>query len=100
MSRFILLIYGSLCSGKSTTIQVLKNRHPNVFHSSVDHIKWFISDYSSNKYAAGGSVHRVLLAMNTEAVKASFSLIVEGSAGLVLMREHYIHLSERYATFF
>lgn len=96
MSKFILLVYGSLCTGKSTTIKIIQNKHREIFHGSMDNIKWFISDYSSEKYARLGVVNKILLAMNSQAVKERMSIIVEGNAGLMLMRDQYLKLAKEH----
>lgn len=61
----------------------------------MDNIKWFISDYSTTKYARLGTVNRILFAMNAQAVQENLSLIVEGSVGLMLCVDKYEKLAFR-----
>lgn len=94
-NKFLILLYGPLCSGKSSVINILMSKNQAVFHSSMDNIKWFISDYSSNKYADLGTVNRILLAMTTQAVHENLSIIIEGSAGLMKLRQKYKNLAKK-----
>jgi predicted kinase len=91
----LILIFGSMCSGKSTLIKLFQKDEPKFFHASMDNIKWFISDYSTEKYAKLGSVNKILFAMNKQAIIEGFSLIVEGGVGLIKNLKYYEELAEK-----
>lgn len=90
----LILIFGPMCSGKSSLIKLFQKDEPEFFHASMDNIKWFISDYSTEKYAKLGSVNKILFAMNKQAVLENLSLIVEGGVGLIKNLKHYEKLAE------
>ena len=90
----LILIFGPMCSGKSSLIKLFQKDEPEFFHASMDNIKWFISDYSTEKYAKLGSVNKILFAMNKQAVLENLSLIVEGGVGLIKNLKHNEKLAE------
>lgn len=93
--RNLILLFGPMCSGKTTLINNYQKEIPEVFHASMDNIKWFVSDYSTKKYSETGIVNRILFAMNTQAALENLSVIVEGSVGLLMFREKYKELAKK-----
>ncbi len=80
--RFILIIQGPMCSGKSSVAKILISKYPELFHASGDNIKWFISDYSAEKYSGKGIITRLLSSLVSQAVLESLSVLIEGNVGL------------------
>lgn len=77
MKKFILMINGPICSGKSTITELLMGKLPKTFRVSVDRAKWLISDYSKNKYRE--TAHRLTLELAKAAFNEGFSLIIDGN---------------------
>ena len=74
--KFILVIYGPSCGGKSSVIDLLISKHENLFRVSQDKIKWLISRYDKNKHTE--IVYSFLVNLAKDAVSKKFSLVVEG----------------------
>ena len=74
--KFILVIYGPSCGGKSSVIELLISKHENLFRVSQDKIKWLISRYDKNKHTE--IVYNFLVNLGKDAVSKKFSLVVEG----------------------
>lgn len=87
--KFLIAVYGPMCAGKSTISKMLASEFPGVFHISYDKIKWFITDYSAEKYSGKGIVSRLLSTLVTQVATEGFSIIIEGD--LNLMRNHQIY---------
>ncbi|MFA5131458.1 MAG: AAA family ATPase [Patescibacteria group bacterium] len=77
MKKFILVINGPICSGKSTVSELLLKKIPNSFRISMDKIKWFIGNYSKDKHRK--VAYRLTLELARNALREGFSLIVDGS---------------------
>ena len=76
MSKFILVLNGSSCSGKTTIAKLLLDKIPDSFRVSGDRIKWLISNYSK---IYRQSVYKLSLALAEAALVEGFSLITDGS---------------------
>lgn len=77
MDRFVLLVNGPICAGKSTLADLLLARHKNVFFISGDKIKWLISDYSFETHR--GLVCELLLVLAKTMLQKGFSLLIDGN---------------------
>lgn len=95
--KLIILVYGPMCSGKSALIDLLKQKKSGLFHASMDNIKWFISDYSTEKYASHGTVNSIMYGMCRSAVEQGLSIMVEGSVGLILNTGDYKKLAKEFS---
>ena len=82
--RFVLIIYGHSCSGKTSIVEMLMERHINLFRISSDKIKWFISKYNKDEHSE--IVYDFLTDLAKRAVKENYSLIVE-SMGIKLLQQ-------------
>ena len=80
--KFILVIYGPSCGGKTSAVELLMSKHENLFRSSQDKIKWLISNYDRNKHTH--IVNKLLMGLTKNAIAEGFSLVVEG--GLLVMK--------------
>ena len=81
MAKFVLIIYGPPCSGKTEIVNLLFARHGGLFRVTADRTKWFISDYAAGKYV--GIMPRMLLALASSAIAESFPLVVEGNTNIL-----------------
>ncbi|MDD5068404.1 MAG: AAA family ATPase [Candidatus Pacebacteria bacterium] len=75
--KFILIIYGASCAGKSTITEELMKVVPEMFHIRKDKIKWFISQYESMMH--NDMLHNMAYDLGKRAVKDGLSLIMEGT---------------------
>ena len=78
-----------MCAGKSTISKMLAEEFPGVFHISYDKLKWFIVDYSLEKYSGKGIVSRLLSALVKQVAIENLSIIVEGDLNLMRNHENY-----------
>lgn len=76
MKKFILVINGPICSGKSTVSELLLKKIPNSFRVSLDKIKWLIGNYSKDEHRK--VAYRLTLELAKNALEEGFSLIVDG----------------------
>lgn len=74
--KFILVIYGPSCGGKSSVVELLISKHENLFRVSQDKIKWLISRYDKDKHTE--IVYSFLVNLAKDAISKGFSLLVEG----------------------
>jgi len=93
MNKYIIVINGPICAGKTTVTKILMKKD-NIFHGSYDKIKWLISNYS-----AENELHRKIakeITFNTvlEAIKLNFSIVVDG--GHIDYRDKYKKLAHKY----
>jgi len=77
MNKFILIINGPMCSGKSTLTDLLLKKIPQSFKVSSDKIRWQIANYSSD-------IHRELVSelafsLAKKAAENGLSLIIDGT---------------------
>jgi len=77
MKKFILIINGPICAGKSTVSELLLSNIPNSFRVSWDKIKWFVGGYNKEKHRE--VTYRLTLALAKQAISEGFSLIVDGN---------------------
>ncbi len=75
MQKFILIIQGPLCAGKSTVVKSLLAEHENLFYASFDRIKWLISHYDAKKHNIIKA--NLAFALSKEALANNLSVIVE-----------------------
>lgn len=85
----LILIYGSMCAGKTTVIDSLKKEFEGLIHLSPDNIKWFISDYSTQKYLQTNIINKLIYSMSRIALKEGLSVVIEGNIGLKSFRNKY-----------
>lgn len=95
-NKFILVIYGPQCSGKSTVVKLIMEKYPEVFHASLDKIKWLISDYTAEKYSDKGTVGRLNLALARQAAAEGFSLVAEGNSRFVEEIGSYAEIADKH----
>ncbi len=75
--KFILIVYGSSCAGKSTIVDTLMKMVPEMFHLKKDALKWSISQYKSMMY--NDMLHDMTYDLAQRAVKEGLSIIMEGT---------------------
>ena len=78
MKQTIIFFEWPSCAGKSTAVNTLLSKHPNVFHINKDKIKWLISDYSSKNESYREILKNMLLEMTKIAIDNGLSVILEG----------------------
>jgi len=92
--KFILILYGPQCSGKSSVAKLIIEKTAGTFHVYFDKIKWLISDYSAEKYSNTGIVNRLALSLARQAAVEGFSILVEGNAQLIAEIDEYHKIAE------
>lgn len=78
MNQFILIINGPVCSGKTSTIDVVMGNYKKVFRLSQNKIKWLISDYTPDRDRK--AVQESLLMVAEKMLENGMSLILEGGS--------------------
>lgn len=90
---YILIVNGPLCSGKTSLVKVFVEREKRLFQCSFDVIKKLISDFDGEEDRM--LAKDLLFALSREAVHKNLSIIVEGSASIMLeMRSFYSTLAK------
>ena len=84
MKKFILVVYGHSCAGKSSVVEMLMKKHNDLFRISADKIKWLISKYNREQHAE--LVYSLLTNLAKKAVAENHSLVVEG-VGINLLQK-------------
>jgi len=77
MKKFILMLNGPMCAGKSTTGELLLNEIKNSFRVSSDKIKWLISNYSKDEHSE--LAYRLTLTLANSAFHEGLSLIIDSN---------------------
>lgn len=97
---YILLINGPLCSGKTSLVKHFLRNEKRLFRASFDAIKREISDFDGETDRM--LVKELLFSLSKEALDKNLSIIVEGSASIMLeMREYYSQLAnKKFVNFF
>jgi predicted kinase len=91
----LLIIHGSMCSGKTTIINLFCELNPGFFFVSFDKTKRLISDYAPGKYS--DIINDLVFCLSNEAAKSGLSLIIEGNYKFrKILRETYKNLADKY----
>jgi predicted kinase len=72
-----LVVYGPLCSGKTTMLKVFSQQQEKAFKISVDNIKSLVSDYNSERDF--DTVNEILFDAVRSAVSKGYSIVIEGN---------------------
>ena len=75
--KFIIVLYGPSCGGKTSVVELLISRNKNIFRASPDKIKWLISNYNWKHHS--DVVYRLLVKLSQGAASEGFSIVCEGS---------------------
>ncbi|MDD5050856.1 MAG: AAA family ATPase [Candidatus Pacebacteria bacterium] len=75
--KFILILYGSSCAGKSTIIESLSAKVPELFHLSTDRIKWSISQYKAGMH--NDMLLEMVFQLGKMAAADGLSLVMDGT---------------------
>lgn len=93
MKKFLLIINGPMCAGKSTISDIfLKNE--GVFRGSSDRIKWLISNYSGDNPNHRSMAKNITLSAIEGAVNAGLSVVVDG--GFNEHRDKYKEIAAKF----
>lgn len=71
------------CAGKSTAVDTLLWKYPNIFHINKDKVKWLISDYSSKNEIHRDTLKQMLLWMAKIAIDNWLSVFLEWQKQIV-----------------
>lgn len=93
MQKFLLIINGPMCSGKSTITKLFLQKE-DVFRGSSDNIKWLISNYSANNQKHREIVKKITLSTIESAMDAGLSVVVDG--GFKEFKDKYKELASKY----
>ncbi|HRH31537.1 MAG TPA: AAA family ATPase [Candidatus Paceibacterota bacterium] len=80
MKKFLLVLNGPMCAGKSTIANIFLARD-NVFRGSSDRIKWLISNYSADNPEHRTIAKKITLAAIESAMESGLSVVVDGGFG-------------------
>lgn len=80
MKKYILILYGPMCSGKSTVAKIFLEKTPWVFHLSGDKIKRMISSYTPREYL--WVMNNMMVDIAESAVKNWLPILVEWNVWL------------------
>ncbi|MFA6073609.1 MAG: AAA family ATPase [Candidatus Woesearchaeota archaeon] len=73
----LVLLNGSSCAGKSSTIKALMKERKQLFLLSYDSIKWFFSHYQADKHQE--DVQRVFLAVANSVFKMKYDIVCDSN---------------------
>lgn len=80
MWKFILLVYGPLCSGKTSLIKELMDQLPWLFNISIDKTRRLLSDFQTIDYKdCINTIHESYLRIASD---YHLSVVIDGSAAL------------------
>jgi len=86
LKPFLLVIYGPLCSGKTTVLKIFSQQQEKVFKISVDNIKSLVSDYSNERDF--NTMNEILFDTVRSVALKGYSIVVEGNT--VIQRSYDI----------
>jgi predicted kinase len=89
--KFILVINGPMCAGKSTLTKLFMEKE-SVFRGSYDAIKWLIGGYSADNETHRENAKEITFNMISSAVNQGFSIIIDG--GFAGYRKRYLRLAD------
>jgi shikimate kinase len=92
MKKFILVLNGPMCAGKSTVTSLLM-KEDNIFRGSYDAVKWLISNYSADNQNHRTIAKNAIFGAITSAVHDGLSIIVDG--GFNDFRDKYKSLADQ-----
>lgn len=75
----LFVINGSSCSGKSTVVNGLMERHKGLFKLSADSLKWSFSDYLTAKAQYKKAVDAIVLAVADTVFSLGYTVICDSS---------------------
>jgi shikimate kinase len=93
MKKYILILNGPMCAGKSTVTKLLMQRD-GIFRGGYDALKWLISNYSADNDQHRKIAKEVVFSATTKAVDLGLSLVIDG--GFADYREKYKTLAEKH----
>ncbi len=88
--KYILVLNGPMCAGKSTVTKILMQGDA-VFRGSYDAIKWLIGGYSADNSEHRKLAKEITFGMITYAVNQGFSVVIDG--GFADYRDRYKKLA-------
>ena len=93
MNKFILVLNGPMCAGKSTVTKILMERE-NIFRGSFDAIKWLIGNYSADNEFYRKVAKEIVFSAVSTAVQSGLSVVIDG--GFADFREKFKNLAEQH----
>ena len=98
MKKYILVVCGPLCSGKTTVVDLLLKTEARLFRVSRDKIKRFISDYGPNNYYKP-LLDEIQISLIRQAFTNNLNVVVEGSPNIYDdMKQSLVKLSKEFNT--
>lgn len=95
----LVLINGSSCAGKSTTVKAILKQRERLFHLSYDSLKWSFSQYSPDKHIE--DVRVLMLSVAKTMIDLKYDIICDSllfreprEKLIALMREHNYEIIE------
>lgn len=77
MTQRAIFIYWPSCAWKSTVVKHILEKSSNMFHISIDRIKWLISDYSNQNKLYINTLHEMVLSLAKISLDNWMDIIVE-----------------------
>lgn len=93
MKKFLLILNGPMCTGKSTVTKLFLQKE-NVFRASSDRIKWLISNYSADNQHHRTIAKKIAFSTIESAMDCGLSVVVDG--GLGEYKDKYKELAAKY----
>jgi predicted kinase len=93
MNKFLLIINGPMCAGKSTITKIFLQKE-NVFRGSSDRIKWLISNYSGDNQKHREIAKKITLSAIESAMDSDLSVVIDGGFGD--FKDKYKELASKY----
>lgn len=93
MKKFLLIINGPMCAGKSTITKLFLEKE-NVFRGSSDRIKWLISNYSAENKEHRAIAKKITFSAIESAIDSGLSVVIDGGLGEYKIK--YKELASRY----
>jgi len=93
MKKFLLIINGPMCAGKSTITKIFLQKE-NIFRGSSDRIKWLISNYSADNQQHRIIAKKITFSAIESAIDSGLSVVIDG--GLGDYKDKYKEIASRY----
>lgn len=93
MNKYILVLNGPMCAGKSTITRLLMQK-AGLFRGSYDAVKWLISNYSADNENHRKTAKKVIFSAISTAVESGLSIIIDG--GFADYRDAYRKLAQEF----
>lgn len=92
MRKFILILNGPVCAGKSSVTKLFMQKD-NIFHGSYDATKWLISNYSPDIELHRKVTKEIVFSAVSKAIQFDFSFVIDG--GNIDFRDRYKELANK-----